>query len=68
MLFQKLVSNLQVHAGHGFNVTNEDWSGDKHPGDIIAFSMLGDYEQGDTEDIVIMDIALNGIILCSNYQ
>ena len=57
---------LQVNTGHSFNVTNESWSGNKHPGDTIAFSMLGDYEQGGAEEIIITDIALNGLVLCTN--
>ena len=57
---------FQVHTGSSFNITNESWSGNKHPGDIIAFSMLGDYTQGAEEDITITDIALNGVILCTN--
>merc|ERR1712128_278184 len=56
----------EAHTGHSFNVTNEDWSGNKHPGDLIAFSMLGDYDHGGAEDITITDIALNGVVVCSN--
>ena len=49
-------------------MTNEDWSGNKNPGDIIAFSMLGDYEQGGDEEISITDIALNGVVLCTEEK
>eukprot|EP00092_Neocalanus_flemingeri_P035101 GFUD01038199.1.p1 GENE.GFUD01038199.1~~GFUD01038199.1.p1 ORF type:complete len:150 (+),score=48.14 GFUD01038199.1:42-452(+) len=73
--FNKEFSNLDFfngvtedHAGHSFNVTNEDWSGNKHTGDLISFSMLGDYKQGNEEDLVITDIGLNGIILCTNQR
>merc|ERR1711936_662425 len=41
-VFNKEFTNLdffngltEVNAGHSFNVTNEDWSGNKNPGDII---------------------------------
>ena len=52
-----------------FSVTNQTWSGKKGPGDLIKFSMLGDYEQGDaSESIMIAGISLNGATLCSNVQ
>ena len=31
--------------GSIFSVSNQSWSGKKEPGDLISFSMLGDYEQ-----------------------
>merc|ERR1712189_32106 len=54
--FNKLFSNIdflnglsEINSGHSFNVTNEAWSGIKHPGDLISFGMLGDYEQGNDD-------------------
>lgn len=56
----------QVTEGSVFNVTNESWSGHKQPGDIIAFSLLGDYVMGEVaEDIDILRIGFNGNQLCA---
>ena len=55
--------------GSVFSVTNQSWSGKKVPGDVISFSMLGDYEQGNaSEPIMITDISINGGLLCSNVN
>jgi hypothetical protein len=49
-------------------VTNEEWSGKKNAGDFIKFAMLGDYEQGDTDPIMMVGISLNGNTLCGELE
>merc|ERR1712080_715111 len=54
-----------VSAGREFLVYNEAWSGDKEPGAITAFRLLGDFDQGEEGDeIDITSIGLNGQKLC----
>lgn len=48
-----------------FSLDNEAWSGNKKSGDVIAFSLLGDYTDSDTDDpINIESVSLNNVLLC----
>jgi len=50
----------EAKTGKEFLVVNEAWSGVKHPGDYIKFSLLGDYNQEGGEAIQVVRVALQG--------
>ena len=52
-------------SGSVFSLDNEAWSGNKKSGDVIAFSLLGDYTDSDPNDpINIESVSLNNVLLC----
>merc|ERR1712227_375650 len=52
-------------TGSVFSLDNEAWSGKKKSGDVIAFSLLGDYTDSDPDDpINIESVSLNNVLLC----
>ena len=52
-------------SGSVFSLDNEAWSGNKKSGDVIAFSLLGDYTDSDPDDpINIESVSLNNVLLC----
>ena len=55
-----------MFAGSEFHLGNEDWSGSKKEGDVIAFSLLGDYTSDSSEPLVLEEVSLNGDVMCSN--
>ena len=58
--------NLLLLTGSDFSLNNESWSGNKKEGDVIAFSLLGDYVDQDPEDpIMINYVSLNDQVYCS---
>ena len=63
MMFFQAVSSSSL--GATFNVTNESFNGQKKAGDVIGFSLLGDYKNGDAaQPISLQKITFNGKQLC----
>merc|ERR1712227_937098 len=67
VLFNKNFSKLnffnglsEAMSGNEFSVVNEAWSGVKHPGDHIKFSLLGDFDQEGDEPIQVLRVTLQG--------
>merc|ERR1712002_1013137 len=57
----------EASSGSNFTVTNESWSGTKHPGDHIKFSLLGDYDMvDDSGDIKVKLVTLQGVDVVEN--
>jgi len=56
----------EATSGSNFTVVNESWSGHKHPGDHIKFSLLGDYAQDNTDEISLQCITLQGKTVVEN--
>merc|ERR1712088_409928 len=50
----------EAKSGKEFRVVNEAWSGVKHPGGHIKFSLLGDYNQDGEEAIQVERVTLQG--------
>ena len=56
-------------AGSSFSLDNEAWSGTKKQGDVIAFSLLGDYSDGAAgEPLEIETVSLNDDVMCRNRE
>ena len=54
-----------IFSGSLFGLHNESWSGKKKQGDVIAFSLLGDYEDSDPDvPIEIKKVILNDEVMC----
>ena len=46
-------------------MTNEPWAGNKKQGDVISFSLLGDYVDNNPGDAInILSVKFNDKILC----
>ena len=56
---------FMFHSGSKYELRNEEWSGKKKAGDVIAFSLLGDYVDDDlSEPIMIKKVSLNDQVYC----
>ena len=67
--FRPSLNKLSVVAGSSFSLDNEAWSGTKQQGDVIAFSLLGDYSDGAAgEPLEIETVSLNDDVMCRNQE
>ena len=56
-------------SGLVYELSNEAWSGNKKAGDHIKFSLLGDYEDSEGDQLITVNkITLNDQIMCLARQ